>query len=101
MFALEQIHFVCECQIVIAVGYDLAAAPEIAALRWRQYTPYFNDGEPCTFSVNDLYAKNSIVDYNFNPAGTVLEEIPRMAPVGIAARSPKSTSRLRRSSVGR
>jgi dihydroorotase (multifunctional complex type) len=33
----------------------------------------------------DLYAKNSIVDYNFNPAGTVLTEIPRMAPVGIAA----------------
>lgn len=22
---------------------------------WRQYTPYFNDGEPCTFGVGDLW----------------------------------------------
>lgn len=22
-------------------------------LKWDQYTPYFNDGEPCTFSVNE------------------------------------------------
>lgn len=25
--------------------------PRIHALRWRQYTPYFNDGEACTFGV--------------------------------------------------
>src|SRR5690242_19927821 len=25
--------------------------PEITAVRWRGYTPGFNDGEPCTFSV--------------------------------------------------
>jgi len=24
--------------------------PEVNAVRWNQYTPYFNDGEPCTFS---------------------------------------------------
>lgn len=28
-----------------------AAHPEVAAIRWRQYTPYFNDGEACYFSV--------------------------------------------------
>ncbi len=27
--------------------------PEIEAVRWQQYTPYFNDGEPCTFRVYD------------------------------------------------
>lgn len=31
------------------------AAPEIKAVVWEQYTPYFNDGEECIFSVNDLY----------------------------------------------
>lgn len=27
--------------------------PTIEALRWSQYTPYFNDGDACVFSVND------------------------------------------------
>lgn len=31
------------------------AAPEIDHVFWVQYTPYFNDGEPCTFSVHDIY----------------------------------------------
>ncbi len=32
-----------------------------------------------------LYDRKAIVDYNVNPAGTVLEEIPRMAAMGILA----------------
>jgi hypothetical protein len=35
------------------------ANPKVEAIRWRQYTPYFNDGEPCEFSVDDLYAKKA------------------------------------------
>ena len=31
--------------------------PGVTALRWRQYTPYFNDGEPCEFSVNEAYVR--------------------------------------------
>jgi len=31
--------------------------PEVLALRWTQYTPYFNDGDPCIFGVNDLSIK--------------------------------------------
>lgn len=27
--------------------------PDCQAVRWNQYSPYFNDGEPCTFSVHD------------------------------------------------
>lgn len=29
--------------------------PEAQFICWRQYTPYFNDGDPCVFSVHDLY----------------------------------------------
>jgi len=32
-----------------------------------------------------LYKEKAIVDYNMNPAGTVLEEIPKMASMGILA----------------
>lgn len=32
------------------------ANPKIRAVSWTQYTPYFNDGEPCTFSVHDMWA---------------------------------------------
>lgn len=39
---------------------EIAAAlsehlPEGFVLEWNQYTPYFNDGEECVFSVNDAY----------------------------------------------
>lgn len=30
--------------------------PEIKRISWVQYTPYFNDGEPCTFSVGKINA---------------------------------------------
>jgi hypothetical protein len=28
--------------------------PEVESLRWNQYTPGFNDGDPCTFTVGEL-----------------------------------------------
>lgn len=28
--------------------------PELTKLRWRQYTPHFNDGDPCHFGVRDI-----------------------------------------------
>lgn len=31
------------------------AHPRFVAIHWHQYTPYFNDGEPCFFSVDDIY----------------------------------------------
>lgn len=30
--------------------------PNIQAVCWNQYTPYFNDGDSCTFSVNEFRA---------------------------------------------
>jgi hypothetical protein len=33
------------------------AHPTCQAVKWRQYTPYFNDGEPCEFLVHDFSLK--------------------------------------------
>jgi hypothetical protein len=33
--------------------------PSIKAVIWTQYAPYFNDGEPCVFSVYDAYFTNA------------------------------------------
>lgn len=31
--------------------------PTVTEFGWRQYTPYFNDGEPCTFSVHGAWVR--------------------------------------------
>jgi len=36
-----------------AIGILFDEFEEIVAVRWRQYTPYFNDGDPCVFRVNE------------------------------------------------
>jgi hypothetical protein len=33
--------------------------PGISALRWTQYTPYFNDGDACVFGVGEVYFTNA------------------------------------------
>ena len=47
---------------IAAIGRDdineffapiFTANPALKAVKWTQYTPYFNDGEPCVFSVYD------------------------------------------------
>jgi hypothetical protein len=35
----------------------IQGAPMIAAIRWHQYTPGFNDGDPCEFTIGDLEVK--------------------------------------------
>jgi len=44
---------------LVKVGFAefFVAHPEIQAIKWKQYTPYFNDGDACVFSVHDWYAK--------------------------------------------
>lgn len=49
--------------------------PKIKAVVWDQYTPYFNDGEECTFSVHDVYFLTEELDeedlqsaYNYEEA---------------------------------
>ena len=43
---------------------DVLALPMIVAVRWRQYTPYFNDGDACVFSVEEPYVAFSDGDPN-------------------------------------
>jgi hypothetical protein len=28
--------------------------PEVKTIHWTQYTPYFNDGDECVFTINDI-----------------------------------------------
>lgn len=32
--------------------------PELKVMTWTQYTPYFNDGDTCTFDVNSAHVSN-------------------------------------------
>jgi hypothetical protein len=41
--------------------------PLIAGVRWSQYTPHFNDGEECVFSINDP-------EFKFNLGAPISEE---------------------------
>lgn len=36
---------------------DVLASDAVEAIRWTQYTPYFNDGEACEFSVHEPYIR--------------------------------------------
>lgn len=36
--------------------------PKIKSISWNQYTPYFNDGDECTFSTNFDYVKINGLD---------------------------------------
>jgi hypothetical protein len=51
-----------KCQEILKNGFFhiFANFPEIKAISWTQYTPYFNDGEECVFSVGDFSV--SLVD---------------------------------------
>lgn len=33
------------------------AVPGVEAVKWNQYTPYFNDGEPCEFGIGEAYVR--------------------------------------------
>lgn len=37
--------------------------PEVNSFSWTQYTPYFNDGDECTFGVNDVDTINGFSEY--------------------------------------
>lgn len=55
-----------EAKQILAPGLQqfMKEHPEVKAIGWTQYTPYFNDGEPCEFGVGQIYA--SIADERAN-----------------------------------
>jgi len=36
-----------------------ASQGKFDAIRWRQYTPYFNDGDPCVFNLHGVYFREA------------------------------------------
>lgn len=38
--------------------------PELDSFSWAQYTPYFNDGDECTFGVNEVDTFNGYAEYD-------------------------------------
>lgn len=55
-------HYYAQRPMEELVPYFRAAFEKgIKAISWRQYTPFFNDGEPCEFGVGDI-------SYTSNPA---------------------------------
>ena len=45
--------------------------PDTYGVKWAQYTPYFNDGDPCEFGVRGVYAFSSKEEFD---AEDMLEE---------------------------
>ena len=39
----------------IALSNILKEYPEVSAISWCQYVPYFNDGEACEFTMGEIY----------------------------------------------
>lgn len=46
-----------EAAVKSLIAEFFAANPTIEAVKWTQYTPYFNDGDPCVFHVGETYAR--------------------------------------------
>lgn len=40
--------------------------PNLKTIRWTQYTPHFNDGEPCVFGVNEIIFSDLDSSFNIN-----------------------------------
>lgn len=66
---IEQLHearsaFRAQGEAALKEGFRefFAANPEVTAFAWTQYAPYFNDGEPCEFSVNDIFSTTMSLD---------------------------------------
>ena len=48
----------CQAEITVLLQDIFKEFPELNVIKWTQYTPYFNDGEECIFSVNDPIFSN-------------------------------------------
>lgn len=72
--------------------------PAVESFSWRQYTPYFNDGDPCEFGVcqsSDEVSVNDVVgwDVPVNPPWSRerAEEFNRARDVALATHEKVST----------
>lgn len=65
--------------VVDALKPLFAANPTIQYVTWTQYTPYFNDGEPCTFYSNHSYAgifgSRDVLDESYYEDGDIEDAV--------------------------
>lgn len=54
-----------------AVKFLFEKLPDVQSFEWHQYTPYFNDGEPCIFEV---YSDYEFIQINGEELGYVSDE---------------------------
>lgn len=52
-------------RILLNMLDELVALPHVEAVRWEQYTPYFNDGEACVFNVYYVAVRLDVSDGEF------------------------------------
>lgn len=52
-------------RILLDMLDELLALPHVEAVRWEQYTPYFNDGDACVFNVCEATVRLDVSDEEF------------------------------------
>lgn len=60
--ALEQANAIVKEAFLEASNEVFKKYPNIESFSWTQYTPYFNDGEECTFSAQTEYPQLTFTD---------------------------------------
>lgn len=55
--AAEEAASLAKAHLSEQLGKVFVQYPDLLAVRWNQYTPHFNDGDKCVFSVWDAYIK--------------------------------------------
>lgn len=73
--AIEAAREVCKSAFCDGIRELIAENPEIQKISWRQYTPYFNDGDECVFSVHEPYI-NGFDAYGWNEDDEEADEKP-------------------------
>jgi hypothetical protein len=66
--------------------------PTIVEFGWRQYTPYFNDGDPCKFSANGTWVR-TVTDGNADSVDTCDLEVDYGKHLGERPRTWNSETR--------
>lgn len=52
---LEQLQIEMKEKASIALSNIFEHYPEVTAISWHQYIPYFNDGDACTFRIGEVF----------------------------------------------
>jgi len=60
-----------ENEFKIIFGEIFTTYPNVKKISWAQYTPYFNDGDACIFSVNSIMVLDETVEGDDDDASDV------------------------------